>query len=408
MTSIQRRYMKKINVLQILINYNYPLCGYTIRSQEIVKAIKPFAQSIIITNQDDGNPAVVRDIKGVKVYRPFLSPVRLGKIPFLGYFLDQPIFNKKIIKRVFAENQIDLLHAHTPHDISLPAIKMAQKSGIKTIYEVRGVWEETKKITGKKGGKKFEEMRDIETETMKKADKVIAISENLKKEIISRGIKKSKVAVVPNGVNIKDFSRIKKDVSLAKKLRIKDKTIIGYIGTIRKLEGLQVAIKAMKKIIKDNPEIVLLIVGDGEYLSDLKQLVKKLNLQKHVIFTGEIAHSKITSYYSLIDICIYPRIDARVCHLVTPLKPLEAMAMGKFVLASDVGGLKEMVIPGVSGELFRADNELDFVEKILYYSRYPQKRERIAGCGREWVRKNRDWQKLAKLYKKIYQELINK
>lgn len=246
--------------------------------------------------------------------------------------------------------------------------------------------------------------KNLETKTMQMADKVVVISQGLKEDIIDRGVPPNKIEMVPNSVDLSNFKPIRKNKELSQQLGLENKTVLGYVGTIRKFEGLQLILRALAKL--KNKDIVFLVVGYGEYESQLKQLANNLKIKDQVVFTGKIDPSQIKKYYSVIDICVYPRIKARVCDIVTPLKPLEAMAMEKFVLASDVGGLSEMVIPEVSGDLFRADDVDDLSQKILYYINYPKQKDKIQKSAKGWVRNHRNWKKNGLIYKKIYQNLI--
>ena len=149
-----------------------------------------------------------------------------------------------------------------------------------------------------------------------------------------------------------------------------------------------------------------MLVGAGDEIQRLKNLVDKFAIQDKVIFCGIVPHKDVMDYYSVIDIFIYPRVDARVNHMVTPLKPLEAMSMGKAVLASDVGGMKELINHERTGLLFRRNDKNDFVKKCLELLGDNNLRVRLGENARDWIKSNRDWSQIVKGYTQVYERCL--
>ena len=262
-------------------------------------------------------------------------------------------------------------HGHTPQGFSKRGEKVARKLNIPFVYEVRGFWEDTKVGLGKgiENSKKYLKLKYKETMLMKKADVVITLGQNMRKELIYRGINSEKIKIVPNAVNTNEFTILEPDLRLKTELNLQQKKIIGYIGSIRKIEGIEILLQAISLIKRKFDNIVLILAGSytQDYFKTLKKMVADLKLDNNVLFVGKIPHQDIKKYYSISDMIVIPRINIRVTRLVTPLKPLEAMAMGKIILTSDLPALRELVKPGVSGDLFQAENPEDLAKKIVLY-----------------------------------------
>jgi glycosyltransferase involved in cell wall biosynthesis len=234
---------------------------------------------------------------------------------------------------------------------------------------------------------------------------VVAISEQLKEELILRGIDESKLWVVPNGVDLDTFSPREKDSKLLARYDLEGKIVIGFIGSIRKLEGLSLLLRHFPELTGPDDDVRLLLVGGGDEVAVLQELAGKLGIAGKVIFTGRVAHDEVLDYYSVIDIFVYPRIDSKVNQKVTPLKPLEAMAMRKAVVGSDVGGLRELIHEGVNGLIYRVDDGADLVRRCRELIENSSLRESLAHDARRWVERERDWKKIVLKYKELYADL---
>ena len=405
--------MKILNVLDITI----PLViGYTTRAKYIVKSLKEISfEPVVISSlrqpedtncKKNGFDLPEGHYSEIPYYRSIDFDSRKGrkiaKIPFLGELLEIKLFTKNIdilITRIKPE----LLHAHSPILVGYAAYKSARKNNLPVVYEVRAFWEDAAVDQGKmkQGSFRYRVIRYLETRLLKKVDAITVICEGLKKDILQRGIPGEKVFVVQNGVDTERFVPIIKDEDLLNKLSLRKKTVIGFIGTLFNFEGIELLIEGMR-LLKNHNDIVCVIVGYGQAEEKLKTLIKKYNLEGKVKFLGKISNEVIESYYSIIDIFIYPRLSFRITELVSPLKPLEAMAMGKIVIASDVGGLKELVNDGEDGLLFKAGDTHDLVEKILYVINNETVARKLGRTARKNMVQNRNWTRIAETYKKVY------
>ncbi len=245
----------------------------------------------------------------------------------------------------------------------------------------------------------------LENLALKRADMCFPISEALKEEIISRGINPDKIVVAPNGVDTRKFTPGPASDELVDALGLRGKFVMGYIGTFFHYEGLDLLLEAFEILASNFPSLTLMLVGDGELMPKLKEFARRSAYSNRIIFTGRIKNDLIAAYYKLFDLLVLPRRNAREANLVTPLKPLEIMSMAKPLVASDVGGHKEIVIDSVNGVLFPYEKIDGLVEKCETLISDETNRLRLGERSRIWVENNRDWNVLIDQYISVYQEL---
>ena len=401
-----------IKVLHVLQMSMPNLSGYSIRSKYIVENQKNNSiEPIVITSPfqkgvgDNKKEDVINGIKYIRSKNQSKS-----KNKFLARAQYLLMFNFiKDIKEASLKYKPDIIHAHSSFFCGIPSVIAGKKVSIPVIYEVRGIWEDSAVANGKLKYESvpYKTIRSLETWAMKKANLVIVISNNLKEELIKRGISSNKIEVVYNGVDTNKFRPIEKDENLISKYDLKEKIVFGYIGSIIKLEGLEYLIKAFKKIKYSVDNARLIIVGDGSELNNLKSLSKQLNLEEYVVFTGRVNHDEVLNYYSIIDIFVLPRVKGRVSNIVTPLKPFEIMALGKIVVGSDVGGIKEIIENNTTGIIFEAENVDSLANCCIDLANNKEKVQRIANEGNKWVLENRTWEVNVQKYNYIYDDLLN-
>jgi PEP-CTERM/exosortase A-associated glycosyltransferase len=273
------------------------------------------------------------------------------------------------------------------------------------VYEVRAFWEDALLQPNRTGlmRAKYQYARSLETRLFKQADAVVAISKHMVDEIASRGIERSRLHVMPNGVDPAQFAPRPYDEALAARLGLTGRTIIGFIGSFYKFEGLDCLVNAMPAVIARLPDARLVLVGTGDEDASTRRLVTRLGLQDYVLLTGRVPHEQIQQFYSVMDVLVYPRHRDRVTELVTPLKPLEAMALGKPVIGSDVGGIRELLDDGKAGALFKAGDSADLASAIVALLTDSDRRAMLVDRAREYVRTRRTWESLVRAYLPIYQ-----
>lgn len=349
----------------------YHTTGYTLRTQGVLSSLSDQGWDVHCVTRmgypldrpdaKNLNGDRLRIVDGVR-YELLSGPDRHG-LPSDEY-LQQ---SAKAIEAKAIELKPQLIQAASNYESALPALIAARRLGIPFVYEVRGLWEYTA-ITKRphwQGTEGFNLHVYLESLTASHADHVFTLTDALKDELIDRGVARDKISLAPNAIDPAEFLPIARDQALADELGIVagDK-VAGYVGSLVAYEGLEDLIKAFPVLLKSQPSSKLLVVGGGDQLDNLKKLATKLKLSKSVIFTGRVPHSEVEKYFSLMDVIVIPRKPLMVCQLVSPLKPLEAMAMKIPLLVSDVHALKEMVVEGETGLVHKAGDVLSIALQL--------------------------------------------
>ena len=401
-----------MRILHVL-DHSIPLqSGYTFRTRNILLQQRALGwETCHVTSPkhygSDGQQQE-EEVDGLLFYRS--EPVQ-------GLVARLPVVNQLAVVRQLERRlnglverlQPDVLHAHSPALNGLAALRVGRKYGIPVVYEVRAFWEDAAVDHGTShaGGLRYRLTRALETYVLRHADAVTTICQGLKTDIIGRGIPEASITVIPNAVDVTSFTMGRqRDAELARHLGLADHPVLGFIGSFYAYEGLDLLLRAMPAILKAKPDMRLLLVGGGPQEADLKSLTAKLQLQECVIFTGRVSHDQVQRYYDLVDVFVYPRLRMRLTELVTPLKPLEAMAQGKLVVASDVGGHRELIRAGESGELFAAGDPLALADSVLALLEQRDDWERRRQNGRRFVEDERNWPISVGRYAPVYARLI--
>jgi len=399
-----------MKVLHIL-DHSLPLhSGYTFRSRNIFKCQQ--AQGIdpvVVTSPKHeeswkGERSDSEEIDGVRYYRT--GEMEGGRVPFIRERKLMNRLEQKIIETAKQEKP-DLLHAHSPVLNAIPAEKAARKLGIPMVYEIRAFWEDAGVDHGtyRENGLKYKFVRNLETKCCRKADFVLTICQGLKNDLLKRGISEAKLDVVPNAVNVDEFEPVERDIELARQWRLDNGRVVGFLGSFYHYEGLDILLEAAA-MLGDVADLKFLFVGGGPEDKELRRKAAALNLDNRIVFTGRLPHEQMPAMYALVDVLCFPRKAMRLTELVTPLKPLEAMSMGKAVVASNVGGHRELIMDGETGLLFQADDPkalADCLRKILGNETLGND---LTNNGRVWVRKNRSWAENGSRYSRLYERLL--
>ncbi len=400
-----------MRILHVL-DHSIPLhSGYTFRTRAILEQQRKLGwETFHITGVKQGKSDSHKElVDGLEFYRTKQSGSILYKAPVLNQYATVLDLEKRLLD-VAKEIKPDVLHAHSPSLNGIAAIKVGKKLNIPVVYEIRAFWEDAAVDHGttSEGSLRYKITRALETYVVKNAGHITTICEGLRKDLITRGINDSKITLIPNAVHPDTFKFDQSANSeLISKLELEDKTILGFIGSFYAYEGLDLVLNALAKIKEQITDVHLLLVGGGPQEKNLKQQVKDLHLEDIVTFTGRVPHSEVQDYYNLVDILIYARHKMRLTDLVTPLKPLEAMAQGKVFIASDVGGHKELIEDGVTGTLFKADDIDSLIAAIEKLISNKDSWQKLKENGREFVENVRSWENSVANYKDIYSRLIN-
>ncbi len=401
-----------MRILHIL-DHSIPLhSGYTFRTLSILKEQRALGwKTFHLTGQKQGPcSALEEDVDGWHFYRTPITLKCVTKLPVLNQV---SVINNltRRLNEVVKIVKPDILHAHSPALNALPALRVARSLNIPIVYEVRAFWEDAAVDhgTSKEWGVRYRLTRALESYALKRVDAVTTICEGLRNDILGRGILPKKVTVIPNAVNIENFNIGEEaDLQLAEDLGLNNKILLGFIGSFYAYEGLNILLQALPKMLAQNQDIRILLVGGGPQESKLKTLAIQLGIENKVVFTGRVPHDQVQRYYNLIDILVYPRLKMRLTDLVTPLKPLEAMAQGKLLMASDVGGHLELIQDKKTGVIFKSDNPDALVTEALdllsRHDRWPA----LRAAARNYVETERNWPVSVARYKDVYGSLVNK
>jgi PEP-CTERM/exosortase A-associated glycosyltransferase len=402
-----------MKILHVL-DHSIPLqSGYTFRTRAILNEQRALGwQTAQLTgpkhNQDKAVPAT-EVVDGLEFYRCGDAAGWMQKLPLLGQWSVIRVLAKRLVE-VGRREAPDVLHAHSPALNGVAAIRAGRVLGIPVVYEVRGFWEDAAVShgTSTEGGLRYRLTRAMETWVLKRADEVTCICEGIRQDLIARGISPSKITIVPNAVDASRFQPVgARDSEAEQKLNLQGKKVVAFIGSFYAYEGLDLLVSAMPKLLEARADIRLLLVGGGQVTDALKLQIAQLGLEDKVIMTGRVPYEQVETYYSVTDVLVYPRKSMRLTELVTPLKPLEAMAQKSLFVASDVGGHKELVRDGITGTLFKADDVDALVSSLLGLLDHEDRWPAIRDAGRNFVENERNWPNSVANLKPVYQRLVS-
>ncbi|HQV04292.1 MULTISPECIES: TIGR04063 family PEP-CTERM/XrtA system glycosyltransferase [unclassified Novosphingobium] len=303
----------------------------------------------------------------------------------------------------------DVLHAHSPALCGKAALIAGKRLGIPVVYEIRAFWEDAavSNGTGSEGSVKYRLTRALESHVVAGADAVVTICQGLKDDLVLRGTDPAKITISPNGVDLSLFGEpAPRDAALASELGLGKGPVVGFIGSFYDYEGLDDLIAAMPLLGERLPDARLLLVGGGPMEAALKAQAEASSAREAICFVGRVPHSEVERYYALVDVMAYPRKKSRLTDLVTPLKPLEAMAQRQLVAASDVGGHRELISDGVTGTLFPPDDPAACAAALADLLGAPRIWNQRRAAGLAHVAKSHDWALNIHRYHDVYQRLI--
>jgi glycogen synthase len=405
------------NPLRILhiFDHSVPLqSGYTFRSCAILheQARQGFKTVHLTTWRHSAagpNPETVDGLVFHRTPRTRGQALTLfSRVPILNLLAEIWSSARALDARV-AQEKPHILHAHSPVLNALAALYVGWRRHLPVVYEIRATWEDAAVANGtiQEGSWRYRITRILETFAAKRAAFVGVICQGLAHEMRARGIASEKLFIVPNAVDLAHFQRsTQKDLELLQELALEGCTVIGFLGSFYAYEGLDILVEAFAKLSAHAPKLRLLLVGGGPQEAALKAQIATLGVQEKVLMPGRVPHAQVDRYYSLVDILAYPRKRTRVTELVTPLKPLEAMAQGKLVLASDVGGHKELIRAGLNGALFKADDANDLARSLEQLLAQQEKWPRYQRAGLKFVRLMRNWHRTLSAYPVVYKNIL--
>ncbi|KRB98966.1 glycosyl transferase family 1 [Hydrogenophaga sp. Root209] len=400
-----------MRVLHVL-DHSIPLhSGYTFRTAALLREQRARGwQTFHLTSPKHGAAEQLEEsVDGLHFFRtPHAQPS--VKLPLVGELQLMSALARRL-QTVVDQVRPDIIHAHSPVLNALPALKVGRRNGIPVVYEIRAFWEDAAVDHGstREGSLRYRATRALESHAIRQAGHVFTICEGLRSDIVARGVPSAKVTVILNAVDVQGFQLAQApEPALQARWGLKGRTVVGFIGSFYAYEGLDLLVAALPLLLKSRPDIFLLLVGGGPQDAALKAQVQALGLGDHVAFTGRVPHAEVNRYYDLIDVLAYPRHSMRLTELVTPLKPLEAMAQGHLFVASDVGGHKELIRHGETGWLFKADDVGALADAILDMLQNRARWPELRANGRQFVESVRNWRNSVANYEAPYKALLSK
>ncbi|MEI8570894.1 glycosyltransferase, exosortase A system-associated [Methylomonas sp. EFPC1] len=399
-----------MKILHIL-DHSIPLhSGYTFRTRAILEQQRKLGwETFHVTSaKHQVAEAPIETVDGLTFYRSVIPRGLAAKLPVLNQWAIVQSLAERL-DEIIPQIKPDILHAHSPALNGLAALKVAKKYGLPLVYECRAFWEDAAVDHGTthEGSLRYRLTKALETHVFKRADAVTTICEGLRRDIIGRGVAAEKITVIPNAVDIDKFTYGEAaEPNLQAELGLSGKIVLGFIGSFYAYEGLLLLLDALPAIIQQQPDVRLLLVGGGPQQQQILQKIEALSLQDCVILPGRVAHDQVQRYYNLVDIFVYPRLAMRLTDLVTPLKPLEAMAQGRLLVASDVGGHHELIRDRETGYIFKAGDKTALAQTVLAVLDQQDQWEQVRRAGRRYVEEERNWQRSVSHYQAVYGRIM--
>ncbi len=405
-----------LRVLHVL-DHSWPvLDGYAQRSRSIVAAQSRIGmQPAVLTgslHELDDQSAADTTLDGVRYWRTktrggLSGRAIRGRWPILREMAVVHVLGRRI-KTLLEKEQFDLIHAHSPALCGLAAWQASRSRKLPFVYEIRSFWEDAELNPRDSPWKllRYHLGRNLESFVVRRANATVGIARSVLHDLEMRKMPADKLYHVPNGVDVARFTPRPRDIALADELGLNGVLTLGFIGTLFPWEGVPWLVRAAADLHRIGTPFRLLIVGDGAEAAEVRRVIQETGSAGYISFLGRVPNDHVERYYSLMDLLVYPRLSARITEMVTPLKPLEAMALGKAVLGSNVGGMRELIEPEKTGLLFNPEDIQDFCRVTSRLLNQPDLRRALGEEARRKVSEEKDWTILAQRYEAVYSAAI--
>lgn len=381
-----------------LLDHSLPMqSGYAVRSQAILSQQRQWGWQVaaLTSPRHTDGGLLQEEIDGIPIFRTPGAGHGASWRNALGVLQA----THRRLREVTKFWQPHLLHAHSPFLMGMAALRVGHGLAIPVVYEVRAFWEDAAVCHGttRYNSPRYRLSRWLETRVMQRARGVVAISQGLRQDILARGIAAAKVVVSGNGALPVAPPPLPRPPAAT----------LGYIGSLYGYEGLALLLRALPHIRRHCPAARVVLVGDGPEAMPLRQLAGQLQLEQVVDFQGSLPGAQARAFYDQIDLCIFPRLSSRLTELVTPLKPLEAMAHRRLVVASDVGGHRELVQQGQTGILFPPGDPCSLGETVLQLLAEPATWQPLLDNATLQVQNQRAWPRQLAATRRLYENLLH-
>ncbi|WP_380165962.1 glycosyltransferase [Jannaschia sp. R86511] len=391
--------------------------GYAIRSHGMATGLRSHGWDLhavtrygfpydLWREESDLRPVPLREeVDGVPYHR-LLDPddPAVALTPLVPYVHEGARRSADLGRRLGAR----LVHAASLADVGLAGSVAAATLDVPFVYEMRGLRQLLEEARNPATvGSQRHALHDLtELTAARRADRLLVITAALGAEMVRLGVDPDSVVVVPNGVDPARFPPRERDSELAARLGVADRVVVGYAGSLVFYEGLDDLLEAWPRVRRARPEAHLVVVGDGSHGAQLRRHAQRLGLDGSVTFTGRVPHEDVPRYLSLFDVAPFPRAPLRVCELISPLKPFEAMSAGTPVVVSSVAALTEVVHDGVTGRVFGKGDPAALADVLVDLVGDADQRQRLAAAARDWVLAERTWQAVTGRVSQVYRDLL--
>lgn len=389
------------------------MSGYAFRSAYLVRAEKELGMEVEVVSsaRHRSHQGPVEEIDGMRFHRtPWpAGPWRRAQLALP--FWRERVLNAALVRRVMEAARSfrpHVLHASSPLFNGWAALEAGRRLGVPVVYHLRAFWEDdaVDKRKIREWGFVYRQVRRLETRVCRRAAGLVVICEGVRRDLVERGLPPERILVVPNGVDGDHFRPTAPEPALARAFGVEGRRVVGFAGSFFRYEGLPLLVEAAARIRKRHPDARLLLVGGGEDEERVRARIREHGLEDRVLLPGRVPHERVAGLYGLMEVVAYPRLSRRITELVTPLKPLEALAMGKVVVGSDVGGLRELLEGCPAARVFRAGDAGELAAVLGNLLDEPPDRLRGQGSrGREWVLDRHRWRVLVEPLKALYESL---
>lgn len=381
----------------------YRQTGFSLRSQQnLLAAVAAGLEPVVVTQpgfpRDRGVEAVPEreEVGGIVHHRLDPGP---------GY-ADVPLDAQLetwawLAARVARAERPAIVHAgsgHSGSDAALVGLAVATHIARPFVYEVRSFFETTwtPDAAIAESGEPYHRRLAQELRCMLAADAVVTIADTMRDELVRRGVPEERIHVAYNGVDPAALGTPPGAAEVTERrgaLGLDDRFVIGYISNLdHPREGHETLLRATRVLRDRGRDVACLIVGDGTRRDELTALARSLGLADRAVFTGRVPNAEIAGWYAAIDAFVVPRIDERAARLVTPLKPFEAMALGRPLIVADLPALAEIVPHEVRGLAFPPSDAEALASAVERSIDRPDERAALAEAARTWVLAERTWQ----------------
>jgi len=381
-----------MNFLLVVSAYFPVMCGYSTRLEGIVSNLAKLGHNVtILTPRRD---KTMREIEQIN------SQITVIRYPYHG-IISAPYLIWRIHK-LLSLKRFDIVSGHSPTKCVLATIIANLCHRLPIIHMMHY---SPRSLELPKWSPKYWFWRIVDDFILNHVDRVGVISYTLRDELLKRGLSLNKVMVIPNGVDIRKFTPRRRDKRLEDKYNLKNKNVVMFLGRFQPWENLSSLVDIFLRVKACRNDVVLMLVGDGPDKNVIERIIRKYELQGDVIITGFVPPEEVPRYYSLCDVFVMVRPDIPMLNLTTPIKPVEAMAMEKTIVSTDVGGMREIIEDGKNGFLVSHSEEA-ISKKILEVLADEKIRQKIGTNARDYVLSNRDWSLITEKFVKSIEGIV--